>query len=155
MSISIDFIKTDFIFGFLFNDIFFVSVDISTGLSKSTKVLVVVSFDVSFGDSSEDELLMERFHESPWNERSKLIEGFEDARYRQLAERLICTNDIESADESTKVKFKEFVKQRTHESGPWLSLDKALEKTQNLLVEAEGERKEILETLELRLNSLK
>ena len=33
--------------------------------------------------------------------------------------------------------------------------DKALEKTQNLLIDAEGERKEILQALENRLNSLK
>ena len=105
--------------------------------------------------SSEDELWMERFHESPWNERSKLIDGFEDSRYRELAERLIWTNSMETADDKTKTKYKNFVKQRTHESGPWLSLDKALEKTQNLLIDAEGERKEILQALENRLNSLK
>ena len=62
---------------------------------------------------------------------------------------------METADDKARTKYKNFVKQRTHESGPWLSLDKALEKTQNLLIDAEGERKEILQALENRLNSLK
>jgi len=105
--------------------------------------------------SSEDELWMERFHESPWEDRSRLVEGFEDSRYRELAERLICTNSFESADEKIKERYSEFIRHRTHETGPWLSLDKALEKTKNLLIEAEGERKEILEALLKKLNTLK
>ncbi|GIS32659.1 MAG: hypothetical protein Ct9H90mP4_05730 [Gammaproteobacteria bacterium] len=44
--------------------------------------------------------------ESPWNERSKLIDGFEDSRYRELAERLIWTNSMETADDKTKINIK-------------------------------------------------
>mgnify|MGYP000650893879 FL=1 len=41
--------------------------------------------------SEADQLWMERFHSLPWDERAKLIDGFEDKRYKELAERLICT----------------------------------------------------------------
>ncbi len=50
--------------------------------------------------SNEDELWMERFHATPWEERYKLIEGFQDSRYRELAERLICSNSENSISDN-------------------------------------------------------
>jgi CRISPR/Cas system-associated protein Csx1 len=43
--------------------------------------------------------------------------------------------------------------QRLYDKGPWLTLDKALEKIEKLLMDAEGEKKEILESLEKNLNA--
>lgn len=104
--------------------------------------------------SNEDELWMERFHNEPWEEKSKLIEGFEDSRYKELAERLVCSNSPRSVDELTMKKYKLFIKQRLFEKGPWLNVNSAKEKTTKLLekakVEGKNKDKEILEALEKR-----
>ena len=39
--------------------------------------------------SDADKLWRDRFELAPWAEKAKLIEGFEDDRYRELAERII------------------------------------------------------------------
>ena len=101
--------------------------------------------------SDADQLWMERFHSLPWPDRSKLLEGFEDKRYKELAERLICTNDPTNLPDSSREKFSEFLKHRLYDKGPWLSLDKSLEKIKKLLIEAEGEKELILKDLEKNL----
>lgn len=103
--------------------------------------------------SDADQLWMERFHSLPWDERSKLLDGFEDKRYKELAERLICTNAPEFASEDSRSRFSNFLNQRLYDKGPWMSLEKGLEKISKLLIEAEGEKKLILESLERNLSS--
>jgi hypothetical protein len=95
---------------------------------------------------------MERFHSLPWEERSKILDGFEDSRFKELAERLVCVNNPESVSNQTFEKYQNFVNQRLYDKGPWLSLEKTLDKTRSLLIEATGEKKEILEKLEKNLS---
>jgi exodeoxyribonuclease-1 len=102
--------------------------------------------------SGADDLWMERFHSLPWEERSKLLDGFEDARYKELAERLICSHSSELASPDMMSRYQNFLNQRLYDKGPWLSLEKSLEKTKTLLSEASGEEKEILEKLEKNLS---
>ena len=45
-------------------------------------------------------------------------------------------------------RYSNFMNQRLHDKGPWLSLEKGLEKTNKLLLEATDEKKLILEALE-------
>ncbi|MDC0072928.1 exonuclease domain-containing protein [Gammaproteobacteria bacterium] len=98
--------------------------------------------------SEADQLWMERFHSLPWNERVKLLDGFEDSRYKELAERLICSNVPEHASSESMDRYSSFINQRLHDKGPWLSLEKGLEKTNKLLLDATDEKKLILEALE-------
>ena len=101
--------------------------------------------------SDADDLWMERFHTLPWEERSKVLDGFEDSRYKELAERLVCVNQPDSVMPDTLERYRNFVNQRLYDKGPWLSLEKALDKTRSMLIDATGEKKEILQSLEKNL----
>ena len=101
--------------------------------------------------SDADDLWMERFHTLPWEERSKVLDGFEDSRYKELAERLVCVNNPESVSAETFERYQNFLNQRLYDKGPWPSLEKTLDKTRSMLIEAKGEQKEILEQLEKNL----
>ena len=94
---------------------------------------------------------MERFHSLPWEERSKVLDGFEDQRYKELAERLVCVNNPESVSNDSLERYRNFVNQRLYDKGPWPSLDKTIDKTRSMLMEATGEKKDILEKLEASL----
>ena len=102
--------------------------------------------------SDADDLWMERFHTLPWEERSKVLDGFEDSRYKELAERLVCVNNPESASSETLERYHNFINQRLYDKGPWPSLEKTLDKTRSMLLDATGEQKEILEKLEENLS---
>ena len=41
--------------------------------------------------SDADSLCMERFHTAAWEDRANLLNGFDDVRYKELAERLLCS----------------------------------------------------------------
>ena len=92
--------------------------------------------------SREDELWMERFHLTPWKERSELIDGFEDSRYRELAERLICSHSLNDVSKSTKDKYKTFINKRLFDKGPWLNISEAQEKIKKLLKQENISEKE-------------
>ncbi len=105
--------------------------------------------------SQEDELWMERFHSAPWEDRHKLIDGFEDSRYRELAERLVNMNCPNEVPESSARKYNDFVNQRVKDKGPWLSLDKAMSKVEILLKETENDNdKTILKKLLQKLKNM-
>ena len=53
----------------------------------------------------------------------------------------------------TLERYQNFVNQRLYDKGPWPSLEKTLDKTRTMLLEATGERKDILEKLEKNLES--
>ena len=103
--------------------------------------------------SDADDLWMERFHTLPWEERSKVLDGFEDNRYKELAERLVCSNNPESVSNETLERYQNFINQRLYDKGPWPSLEKTLDKTRTMLQEASGEKKDILEKLKKNLES--
>ena len=106
--------------------------------------------------SNADELWMDKFHSSSWDERSNLIEGFEDSRYRELAERLVCSNSLKKVSDGSRKKYQAFIEQRLFDKGPWLNLVTAQEKTKSLLekakVEKNEEDKNILQELHKKLS---
>ena len=105
--------------------------------------------------SNEDELWMERFHATPWEERYKLIEGFQDSRYRELAERLICSNSENSISDNSLKRYKTFLEQRLSDKGPWLNLGTAQEKIKKLIEsEEDKENIEILKRLQIKLTEM-
>ncbi len=104
--------------------------------------------------SNADQLWMERFHSVGWEEKAKLIEGFEDTRFKELAERLVCTNAPQSLPKESKERYEVFLKQRLYSKGPWLRLEKAIAKTNQMMPDATVEDKKILEKLLEHLNLL-
>ena len=106
--------------------------------------------------SNEDELWMERFHATPWEERYKLIEGFQDSRYRELAERLICSNSENSISDNSLKRYKTFLEQRLSDKGPWLNLGTAQDKIKKLIEsEEDKENIEILKRLQIKLTEMR
>jgi hypothetical protein len=69
-----------------------------------------------------------------------------------LAERLVCVNNPESVSSETLERYHNFINQRLYDKGPWPSLEKTLDKTRSMLLDATGEQKEILEKLEENLS---
>jgi len=104
--------------------------------------------------SDSDALWMERFHSSPWDQRAKLIEGFEDKRYKELAERLLCSTRPEFATEKMLENYDGFLQTRIFDKGPWLNFDKCKKRTELLLEESTGDNKEILSLLNNYLERL-
>ena len=102
--------------------------------------------------SKADKLWMERFEISNWNEKVKLIDGFEDERYRELASRIICYEKPEFANDEMLENYKNLVRSRLFTKGAWTSpgetLDEATLKVEVALKETEdSEKKEIYEQL--------
>ena len=78
-----------------------------------------------------------------------------DSRYKELAERLVCSNSPNSISSEANSKYKLFLKERIHSKGPWLDLKGAKEKTDKLLLETkDDEDKKILEQLKDHLKSM-
>ena len=63
--------------------------------------------------SEADKLWRDRFELAPWAEKVKLIEGFEDERYRELAERIVCYQKPEFASDEMIERFQSFCKNKT------------------------------------------
>jgi hypothetical protein len=98
---------------------------------------------------------MERFHATPWQDRSKLIDGFEDSRYRELAERLICAHEAEGTPDQSLQRYNTFISQRLSDKGPWLNIDNTLSKIEEMLKKEEDkEKKNILHKLEKKLKKM-
>ena len=98
---------------------------------------------------------MERFHSTPWQDRSKLIDGFEDSRYRELAGRLICAHGVEGTSDQSLQRYNTFISQRLSDKGPWLNIDKTLSKIEEMLKKEEDEeKKNILHQLEKKLKKM-
>ena len=103
--------------------------------------------------SEADKLWRDRFELAPWAEKVKLIEGFEDERYRELAERIVCYQKPEFASDEMIERFQSFVKTRLFSKGPWLkdrgqTLDQAIVEAETLLADNNNEEDvEILEKL--------
>ena len=105
--------------------------------------------------SEADSLWMERFHSSAWEDRANLLNGFDDVRYKELAERLVCSIHPEFVSSDLLSKYHTFLQKRLHDKGPWLTLDKCMEKTDSLLeVASSDENKTILTKLKKYLQSI-
>ena len=102
--------------------------------------------------SNADKLWMERFEISNWDEKVKLIDGFEDERYRELASRIVCYEKPEFASDEMLENYNNLVRSRLFTKGPWNTpgetLDQATLKVETAIRETEdSEKKEIYEQL--------
>ena len=102
--------------------------------------------------SNADKLWMERFEISNWDEKVKLIDGFEDERYRELASRIVCYEKPEFASDEMLENYNNLVRSRLFTKGPWNTpgetLDQATLKVEAAIRETDDqEKKEIYEQL--------
>ena len=91
--------------------------------------------------NSEDQELMEVFHQSAWTERAAIASVFEDPRLRELGMRLIYTERPDVLDPQLRRKFEiEFARRLvgTNRSTPWLTLPEAIEQVEDLIAVAKG-----------------
>ena len=109
-----------------------------------------------------DEEILEEFHAAPWEERLPIIERLGDERYKLLGHRLIHRERPDVLPHSIRLALDKeiYIRLMGTEIGgePWLTLPKALEQTNDLLVNAQGEERallsELAEYLTLRLEDL-
>ena len=103
--------------------------------------------------SDADKLWMERFEIAPWADKASLVEGFEDARYRELAARIICYQKPEFASSKMLDSYNDFVKTRLYSKGPWLkdrgqTIEQAITEAESSLADSEDdEMNQVLESL--------
>ena len=71
---------------------------------------------------------MEKFHISNWQDKTKLKEGFEDSRYRELASRIIALEKPDLLSDDENEDFSQFINERLFSKGPWLNLSQAIQK---------------------------
>ena len=93
-----------------------------------------------------------KFEISNWDEKVKLIDGFEDERYRELASRIVCYEKPEFASDEMLENYNNLVRSRLFTKGPWNTpgetLDQATLKVEAAIRETDDqEKKEIYEQL--------
>ncbi len=102
--------------------------------------------------SNSDKLWMERFEISTWSEKAKILNGFEDERFRDLSQRLINYLKPEFSSNKDKDTYHEFLKERLLTNGPWkITLEKAISRANSLKIDAEeskdSEKLKIIDSL--------
>jgi exodeoxyribonuclease-1 len=94
-----------------------------------------------------DEQRMEAFHEAPWEERSGIVESFDDPRLISLGRRLIGIERPDLLDQAVRQEMDLAVARRIakpEEGAPWLCLTKAIAETEAILAETADEAERIL-----------
>lgn len=89
--------------------------------------------------SNADQVRMARFHEQPWDHRSRLVEEFEDARLRYYGRRLVYEHDPALLDEVIRREVEdqhwERLLARPAPKGKWTTLDTAIEAAAELMAD--------------------
>jgi exodeoxyribonuclease I len=88
----------------------------------------------------EDEALMERFHEVPWEDRPAIISAFTDRRLKQIGRRLLYLERPDLLADGTRAEFDRAVALRITTDDaerPWLTLPKAIISIDALLEKAD------------------
>jgi exodeoxyribonuclease-1 len=103
-----------------------------------------------------DENRMAEFHRSDWGGRVQLAWQFEDARFRELAERLIYFERPDLLDGVSRARMDAWVASRYFPNGevPWLTVPKALQEVADLKRNADVTALAILNETEEHLNGL-
>lgn len=98
-----------------------------------------------------DLMKLEEFHAAPWEQRLPIVEELADERYRLLGHRLIYRERPDVLPQAMRTSLEVERSNRllgTKVGGePWLTLPKALEQTNDLLVNAQGEEHLLLSEL--------
>jgi exodeoxyribonuclease I len=92
--------------------------------------------------SRGDELLMQRFHQVPWENRAEILDQIEDPRIRELGYRLIYTEKPHSLSAEKRAEFGVWREQRLQSNieVSWLTVAGALDEAEKLLNEESDDR---------------
>jgi exodeoxyribonuclease-1 len=101
-----------------------------------------------------DERLMEKFHQTPWLDRYALAQGFEDARYREFAERVIYAERPDCLLAERRTAFDEWCRGRVVAEGdvPWMTITKARAELESLGANDGTVRTDLLNEIEKYLS---
>ena len=89
-------------------------------------------------------------------EKVKISRNFNDENIRLLAERIICTNSSGDIPDDIRERYDDLIIKRTHEIGPWGSLDKTILDTEKLIKNVSNkEELNILQATKKKLDSMK
>ena len=104
-----------------------------------------------------DKDLMQEFHlTDDIKEKVKISRNFNDENIRLLAERIICTNSSGDIPDDIRERYDDLIIKRTHEIGPWGSLDKTILDTEKLIKNVSNkEELNILQATKKKLDSMK
>lgn len=94
-----------------------------------------------------DQKRLETFHTLEWEERKELLEEFEDQRLKILGRRLIHAERPEITDPVRRLEFdRDIAKRIAYDNldNPWLTLPKALEEIEELLMSATAKEQKLL-----------
>lgn len=106
--------------------------------------------------SNSDSALMEKFHQSTPEKRLQMLNQFEDARYKQIARRLVYFETPEVLPDDLKTKMSSWVNERLNaeDEVPWRTLSEAIAELEELKQE-KVENDPLLQEIESFLNDLK
>ena len=98
--------------------------------------------------SRRDENLMLDFHKLNWEKRWLVVQSFEDARYKELGERLIYFHSPESIPQERQKIWQQKIQSKLHVTDPnceWLTVPKAITQAESMIAKHEGTKKTLLE----------
>jgi exodeoxyribonuclease-1 len=97
--------------------------------------------------ANDDQMLMERFHRTPWEERIEIVEKFADKRLKHLGRQLIHVERPDLLDELERLEHDRIRARRvlgTDGDVPWLTLAKALQQVNDILQSCQSHERELL-----------
>lgn len=90
-----------------------------------------------------DSKRMDLFHRGGWQERTQLVDMFDDERYQEIGLRIVASGEPIALPKDSLQKWKDWRRVRLFETDevPWLTVPKALEQVAELRVEANADQK--------------
>jgi exodeoxyribonuclease-1 len=84
---------------------------------------------------ANDEVLMEKFHLAPWEDRRSIVDQIGDARFGELGRRLIYFEKSDLLEGNQGIEIKSWIADRINASDdvPWMTIPKALEEADGLM----------------------
>lgn len=98
--------------------------------------------------SKEDEVLMERFHAVPWEDRPAIVRAFTDLRLRKIGRRLIYFERPDLLGDAERTSYERAIATRITNDDPeipWLTLSAAVALLDELILAADPEELAFLE----------
>ena len=99
---------------------------------------------------------MAAFHRASWSERAKIADSLEDDRYRELAVRLIASDQPDALADDRHQQWAAWQRERLFAPGdvPWLTVPKAIDKIAELELTVTPEQMAQMNDLQRYLSGL-
>ena len=106
--------------------------------------------------SNADQARMHSFHAHGWGDRIGILQEIEDARYRQIAQRIVAIERPDLLTDAQRQRWELWRRERflTNEKVPWMTVASALEELADVSQDATPDQQAQLADLERFLNGL-